>query len=96
MDQIVKAAVSGDMVLLLAVIVVALAGVVGALFWLLIKEKDARVKRSEEQFEAQGELFDKLSENFKVAVSVAESNADVAKKAADMAQASLDELRKRP
>jgi flagellar basal body-associated protein FliL len=95
MDEIVKAATSGDMVLLLAAIVALLGGVVAALFWLLIKEKDARVKRSEDQFDEQGELFDKLEQKFGIAISVAQSNADVAKKAADMAQASLDELRKR-
>ena len=93
--EIIDAAVQRDIVLLLAVIVVALAGVVGFLFKLLLAEKTARVKRSEEQFDEQGELFDKLEQKFGVAISVAQSNADVAKQAADLAQASLNELRKR-
>ena len=96
MDEIVKAATSGDMVLLLALIVVALSGIVGFLFKLLLAEKTARVKRAEKQFEDQGKLFDGLASNFATAISVARDNADVAKKAADLAQASLDELRKRP
>ena len=95
MDDIVKAATSGDMVLLLALIVVALAGIVGFLFKLLLAEKTARVQRAEGQFEKQGELFDRLEAKFGTAISVAESNAQVAKTAADLAQASLDELRKR-
>ena len=91
----IDAATSGNIVLLLAVIVLALAGAVGLLFRLLIAEKTARVKRAEEQFDKQGQLFDELSENFEVAVAIARDNADVAKKASDLAQASLDELRKR-
>ena len=93
--EIIDAAVQRDIVLLLAVIVVALAAVVTFLFKLLLAEKTARVKRSEEQFDEQGELFDKLEQKFGVAISVAQSNADVAKQAADLAQASLNELRKR-
>lgn len=93
--DLIDAAVQRDIVLLLAVIVVALAGVVAFLFKLLISEKSARVKRSEDLFESQGKLFDRLEEKFGVAVSVAADNAEVAKKAADLAQASLDELRKR-
>ena len=93
--DIIDAAVRGDIVLLLAVIVVALAGVVGFLFKLLLAEKTARVKRSEELFESQGKLFDNLEEKFGIAVSVARDNADTAKQAADLAQASFNELRKR-
>ena len=93
--DLIEAATSGNIVLLLAVIVLALAGAVGLLFRLLIAEKTARVKRAEEQFDKQGQLFDELSENFEVAVAIARDNADVAKKASDLAQASLDELRKR-
>lgn len=93
--DLIDAAVQRDIVLLLAVIVVALAGVVGFLFKLLLAEKTARVKRSEDLFEAHGRLFDSLEEKFGVAVSVARDNADVAKKAAELAQASLNELRTR-
>jgi flagellar basal body-associated protein FliL len=93
--DIIDAAVQRDIVLLLAVIVVALAGAVGFLFRLLIKEKDARVKRSEELTDKQGALFDSLEESTKQAVAVAQANAEVAAKAANLAQASLDELRKR-
>ena len=93
--EIIDAAVQRDIVLLLAVIVVALAGVVGFLFKLLLAEKTARVKRSEDLFESQGKLFDNLEAKFGVAMSVARDNADVAKQAADLAQASLNELRKR-
>ena len=94
--DLIDAAVRGDLVLLLAIIVVALAGSVTFLFKLLLSEKDARVKRSEKQFEDQGELFDRLESKFGIAISVAESNAKVAKQAADLAQATLDELRRRP
>ena len=94
--DLIDAAVRGDLVLLLAIIVVTLGGAVATLFWLLIKEKDARVKRSEKQFEDQGELFDRLESKFGIAISVAQDNAQVAKRAADLAQATLDELRRRP
>ena len=94
--DLVEAAVRGDLVLLLAIIVVTLGGAVSFLFKLLLAEKTARVKRSEDLFEQQGKLFDELSANFEVAVSVARDNADVAKRAADLAQATLDELRRRP
>ena len=93
--DLIDAAVRGDLVLLLAIIVVTLGGAVTFLFKLLLAEKTARVKRAEEQFDKQGQLFDELSENFEVAVAIARDNADVAKKASDLAQASLDELRKR-
>lgn len=93
--DLIDAAVQRDIVLLLAVIVVFLGGAVGLLFKLLIAEKTARVKRSEEQFDEQGELFDRLEQKFGIAISVAQSNAEVAKQAADLAQASLNELRNR-
>lgn len=94
--DLIDAAVQRDIVLLLAVIVVILGGAVALLFKLLLAEKTARVKRAEDLFEEQGKLLDDLTEKFGVAVAVARDNADVAKKAADMAQATLDELRKRP
>ena len=93
--DIIDAAVQRDIVLLLAVIVVALSGIVGFLFKLLLNEKTERVKRAEALTDRQGELFDSLEEATKSAVAVAQSNAEVAARAANLAQASLDELRKR-
>ena len=95
MGDIIKAATSGDIVLLLAIIVVILGGVVGTLFWLLIKEMRGRVTRAEELTDRANDLFDRLETSTNTAVAVARDNAEVAKRAADLAQNSLDELRKR-
>ena len=93
--DLVDAAVQRDIVLLLAVIVVTLGGVVSVLFWLLVKEKTARVTRAESLTDRMGDLFDKLETSTSTAVAVARDNAKVAEKAADLAQQSLNELRAR-
>ncbi|HSM16313.1 MAG TPA: hypothetical protein VK845_04855 [Gemmatimonadales bacterium] len=81
MPEVIDAAVQRDIVLLLAAIVVILGTVVSVLFWLLIKEKDARVKRSEALTDLANKNFDGLEEATKTAVGIA--------------QATLDELRRR-
>lgn len=95
MEEIVKAAVSGDIVLLLAVIVTLLGGAVVFLFTLIVKELRARVTRAEGLTDRMVETFDGLEEATKTAVAVARDNAEVAKQSADLAQKSLDELRRR-
>ena len=93
--DLIDATKSGEIALVLAVIVLALSAVVGFLFKLLLNEKTERVKRAEALTDKQGALFDSLEESTKSAVAIAQANAEVAAKAADLAQASLDELRKR-
>ena len=95
MEEIVKAAVSGDIVLLLAVIVTLLGGAVVFLFTLIIKELRARVTRAEGLTDRMVETFDGLEDATKTAVAVARDNAEVAKQSAELAQKSLDELRRR-
>ena len=94
--DLIDAAVRGDIVLLLAVIVVALAGSVTFLFTLIVKELRARVTRAESLTDTMVETFDGLEEATRTAVAVARDNADVAKQAAELAQHTLDELRRRP
>ena len=60
---------------------VVLGSVVTALFWLLIKELRERVKRSEALTDRANKNFDGLEEATKAAVGIA--------------QATLDELRRR-
>ena len=93
--DLIDAAVRGDIVLLLAVIVVTLGGAVTFLFSLIIKELRARVTRAESLTDKMVETFDGLEEATKTAVAVARDNADVAKQAAELAQNTLDELRRR-
>ena len=77
----IDAATSGNIIFLLAAIVVVLGSVVTALFWLLIKELRERVKRSEALTDRANKNFDGLEEATKAAVGIA--------------QATLDELRRR-
>ena len=93
--DVIDAAARGDLVVLLAVIVTALAGAVTFLFRLIVKELQDRVKRAEGLTDKALESFDGLEKATSTAVAVARDNADIAKKAADLAQNSLDELRKR-
>ena len=93
--DVIDAAARGDLVVLLVVIVTALAGAVTFLFRLIIKELQDRVKRAENLTDKALESFDGLERATTTAVAVARDNADIAKKAADLAQNSLDELRKR-
>ena len=95
MPEIIDAAVRGDILLLLAVIVVALAGSVTFLFHLIVKELRSRVSRAESLTDKMVETFDGLEEATKTAVAVARDNAEVAKQSAELAQKSLDELRRR-
>jgi hypothetical protein len=94
--EIIDAAVRGDIVLLLAVIVVALAGSVTFLFTLIVKELRGRVTRAESLTDKMVETFDGLEEATKTAVAVARDNAEVAKQSAELAQNTLEELRRRP
>ena len=94
--EIIDAAVRGDIVLLLAVIVVTLAGSVTFLFTLIVKELRARVARAESLTDTMVDTFDGLEEATKTAVAVARDNAEIAKQSAELAQHTLDELRRRP
>ena len=93
--DVIEAATSGNIVLLLAVIVTLLGGAVVFLFHLIVKELRARVTRAEGLTDKMVETFDGLEEATKTAVAVARDNAEVAKQSADLAQKSLDELRRR-
>ena len=93
--DLIEAATSGNIVLLLAVIVTLLGGAVVFLFHLIVKELRARVTRAEGLTDKMVETFDGLEEATKTAVAVARDNAEVAKQSADLAQKSLDELRRR-
>ena len=93
--DIVDAAARGDLVLVLAIGLTILGSVVGVLFWLLIKEMRSRVTRAESLTDRMVDTYDKLEAATTTAVAVARDNADVAKKAADLAQHSLDDLRRR-
>ena len=68
MPDLVDAAARGDMVVLLAIIVVALASVVGFLFKLVIDEMRGRTKRAEHLTDEANELNDKLSDTFRAAL----------------------------
>ena len=93
--DIIDAAARGDLVVLLATIVVILGGALGFLFRLYDKEKSSRVTRAESLTDRMVDTFDKLEQATTTAVAVARDNADVAAKAADLAQKSLDELRRK-
>ena len=86
---------SGNIALLLASIVVVLAGAVAFLFRLIVAELRARVLRSEQLTDRALEAFDGLEAATQTAVAVARDNAEVAVRTADLAQKSLDELRRR-
>jgi gas vesicle protein len=94
--DIIDAATKGDIALLLAAIVVILGGAVSFLFSLIVKEMRGRVTRAESLTDKMMETFDGLEEATKMAVAVARDNAEVANKSAELAQQSLDELRRRP
>ena len=93
--DVIDAAVQRDIVLLLAIGVVTLAGVVAFLFKLLLAEKSSRVTRAEGLTDKMVEAFDGLESATQTAVAVAKDNADIARKTAELAQHSLDELRRR-
>jgi CHASE3 domain sensor protein len=93
--DVIDAAVQRDIVLLLAVIVVILGGVVALLFWLIVKEFRARITRAEGLTDRAIDAFDGLETATTTAVAVARDNAEVAKHSAELAQKSLDELRRR-
>ena len=86
---------SGNIALLLASIVVVLAGAVAFLFRLIVAELRARVLRSEQLTDRALEAFDGLEAATTTAVAVARDNAEVAARTAELAQKSLDELRRR-
>lgn len=93
--DLIDAATSGNMTLLLAVIVVALSTIVGYLFREIVKELRARVTRAESLTDKMVDTFDGLEKATNTAVAVAKDNAEVAKQSAELAQKSLDELRRR-
>lgn len=78
--DIVDAAVSGDIVLLLAAMVVILGGVISVLAVVVYREMRGRIERSEGLTDAMVAAFDDLG--------------PATQKAADVAQAALDELRR--
>ena len=93
--DLIEAVQSGSIALVLAVIVVALAGTVFVLFRLIVAEMRARVVRAESLTDRALDTFDGLEEATRTAVAVARDNAEVAKHSAELAQKSLDELRRR-
>lgn len=93
--DLLDAVKSGEIALVLGVIVVILAGAVAYLFKLVVDEMRNRRIRAEELTDRAMDLFDSLEESTKTAVAVARDNAEVAKASADLAQKSLDELRRR-
>jgi len=66
--DLIDAAARGDVVILLAVIVVALAGAVTFLFRLIVKELQDRVKRAEGLTDLANATNDKLAEIFRAAL----------------------------
>ena len=95
MDGIIDAAAKGDVAHLLAAAVVLLGGAVGFLFREVVKELRARVTRAETLTDRMVDTFDGLEAATKTAVAIAQDNAEVAKQSAELAQKSLDELRRR-
>jgi hypothetical protein len=81
MPDIVDAA-QGGVVILLATIVTILVGAVGYLFKRLIEELSGRANRAEALVDGMRHSYDTL--------------AEATDKAADVAQAALDELRRKP
>ena len=77
---VVEATQSGSITLLLAVIVTILLTAVGALFWLLVGELRKRAARAEG-------LTDKMAGSY-------DTLAAATDKAADVAEAALEELRR--
>ena len=96
MPEIIDAVNSGNISHLLAAIVIILGGAVSFLFSLIVKELRARVTRAESLTDRMVETFDGLEKATSTAVAVARDNAEVAKKSAELAQRSIDELRNRP
>ncbi len=80
MPEVISAAAKGDIVLLLAVGVVTLSGIVGYLFKKLVDELTHRANRAEVLVDGMRESYDTL--------------AAATDKAADVAQAALEELRR--
>jgi hypothetical protein len=93
--DIIDAATKGELAVVLAIGLVALAGVVAFLFRTILKVYEERVKRAESLTDKMVETFDGLEQATQTAVAIARDNADIAKQAADLAQKSLDELRRR-
>lgn len=94
--DLIDAAAKSDIAHVLAIGLVTLAGAVSFLFNLIIKELRARVTRAESLTDTMVETFDGLEEATKIAVAVARDNAEIAKHSAELAQNTLDELRRRP
>lgn len=95
MPDFIDASVRGDVFLILAIGIVTLATAVGFLFRTVLKVYEERVKRAEKLTDKMVETFDGLETATQTAVAVARDNADVAKQAAELAQKTLDELRRR-
>lgn len=93
--DLIDAAAKGDLALVLAIGLVTFAGAIAFLFRTILKVYDERVKRAESLTDRMVTTFDGLEEATKTAVAVARDNAEVAKQSAELAQKSLDELRRR-
>lgn len=91
----IDASVRGDVFLILAIGITVLSGAVTFLFHLIIKELRARVTRAEGLTDKMVDTFDGLEDATKTAVAVARDNAEVAKQSAELAQRTLEELRRR-
>lgn len=78
-DQIIDAATSGNVVLLLAIIVIVLGSVVGTLAVVIYRELRSRITRAERLTDKMVEAFDALG--------------PATKHAAEVSEAALEELR---
>lgn len=68
MPDLVDAAARGDLVLVLAIALVTLAGVIGFLFKLVVDEMRDRRKRAEQLTDTANNLNDKLADKFGAAL----------------------------
>ena len=93
--DLVEAATKGDLALVLAIGIVALAGAVAFLFRTILKVYEERVKRAEKLTDKMVDTFDGLEKATSTAVAVARDNAEIAKQAADATKIALDELRRK-
>lgn len=69
MPEFIDAAARGDVVILLALIVVALAGAVGYLFRLVVSDLKDRVQRAERLTDLANAANDKLAALFEAALN---------------------------
>lgn len=93
--DVIDAAAKGDLALVLAIGLVTFGGAIAFLFRTILKIYGERVERAEKLTDRMVKAFDGLEEATQTAVAIARDNADIAKQSAELAQKSLDELRRR-